>query len=708
MKTLTTRKLIRLMQFILICTLVQLRITAQSTIPDFLFLNSNEISNSDGYHDGAGWVDIDNDGDLDVIITNTTSNTKPNLMYRNERNNRFVQIKNTEYTLQDVYFGLSGPFGDIDNDGDEDIFLVSWQGTSHIIYVNDGVGNFSAATTLSKSPNAAAVLLDMDGDGALDLVELNSSAGKIYHNDGAGNFSTSENIPVVPPTASAYLVTVTFGDANNDGNLDLYCGYPWDDYNNFAENRFYLNNGAGNFIKEPDTSVIVSNAAMTFSVNWVDYDNDNDMDLYVLESGVYGEPVDYTGVMYENKGGLLFEKRFIETEPYYNSHKTSSMWGDLDNDGDQDLYISVDKNDYWEHISTLNHNLLFQNNGDGSFTEITGSALVDSSCHTSNLEDIDNDGDLDVLQVGYAFAANGVNHLYENEGNDNSWIELTCEGTSSNRSAYGTRINAIATINGERVIQTREIVPTTGHNTTYPSSLIHFGLGDAEIIDTLMIRWPLGLVDTFVNVQTNQLYRAIEDSMLEIDLTAGNYIQYEPYIPDTTLYDGDNFTFDLTGHYQFIAGDTLPEMEGDTLTYSLYDNDNPDAVNASIEGSTLQLSPGNSFGVATIKVMVSAGFVKRSDAIRVEYKEPVALRDNKSELVKVYPNPVGDMLTIEFSGSLKGKMTVEILDVSGRVARSEISDLSLTSIDVSMLEQGIYLLKISGKGYFEVQKIIKK
>ena len=100
-----------------------------STImPEFHIINSCEVSNTKGYHDGNGWVDIDNDSDLDLIITNSISNNKPNLMFRNERGELFVRIKNTDYTMQSVRYGLPGPFGDIDNDGDEDLILAEWQG----------------------------------------------------------------------------------------------------------------------------------------------------------------------------------------------------------------------------------------------------------------------------------------------------------------------------------------------------------------------------------------------------------------------------------------------------------------------------------------------------------------------------------------------------------------------------------------------------
>jgi hypothetical protein len=708
MKTTTTSKVILMMQLFLIITMIQLKSSAQSTIPDFLLLDESEVSISKGYHDGAGCVDIDNDGDQDMIITNTTSNSKPNLMYRNERNNRFVQIRNTEYTTQNVYFGLAGPFGDIDNDGDEDLLLVSWQGTSYIVYQNDGFGNFSAINTLSKKVNATAVLLDMDGDGFLDLVELNSAEGKIHLNDGQGQFTSSVDISIVAPTPTAQLMTVAFGDADNDRDLDLYYPYCWDNYNNFARNRFYLNNGMGNLIKEPDTSVIVSEAAITMSVNWVDYDNDNDMDLYVLESGVYGASVNYTGIMYENKGGLLFEKQFIEPNPYYNTHKTSSMWGDLDNDGDQDLLVSVDRNNFYDHTTPLKHSLLFQNNGDGSFTEISDCAVVDSGAHSSILEDFDNDGDLDVLNVSFGFAANGVNYLYENEGNDNSWIVLTCKGTSSSSSAYGTRINAIATINGERVIQTREIVPTSGHNSNYPSSRIHFGLGDAETVDTLLIRWPLGHVDTFVNVQANHLYRAIEGSVLEMDLTASNYISYEPYLQDTALYAGENLTFDLAGHYKFVGGDSVPVIEGDTLTYSLAGNSNADAVIASVENGVLQLIPGTAYGVSTISVLVSAGFIQRMDAIQVEYKSLLSTSNISNDPLFIYPNPVSDILNIECPGYQQGNLKAEITDAGGRLVWSGTIEEPVASINLSAVANGFYFLKVYNRDYCQVNKIVKE
>ncbi len=121
----------------------------------------------------------------------------------------------------------------------------------------------------------------------------------------------------------------------------------------------------------------------------------------------------------------------------------------------------------------------------------------------------------------------GYNNLFVNEGNDNSWIVLTCEGTTSNRSAIGTRVQAKCFVNGNHITQTREITPINGH-LSYANLRVHFGLGEADVIDTLIIRWPSGIVDTYLNVEANQFYRAIENQGLSIDFKATNYIQYDP------------------------------------------------------------------------------------------------------------------------------------------------------------------------------------
>lgn len=101
---------------------------------------------------------------------------------------------------------------------------------------------------------------------------------------------------------------------------------------------------------------------------------------------------------------------------------------------------------------------------------------------------------------------------------------LTCEETMSNRSAISTCIYAKCSVNGKHITQTREITTINGH-ITYANFRLHFGLGDAGVIDTLIIRGPSGHFDESLDVEANQFYRAIEDDALEIDFKTTNYIQ---------------------------------------------------------------------------------------------------------------------------------------------------------------------------------------
>ena len=556
-----------------------------------------------------------------------------------------------------------------------------------------------------------AALLDMNGDSFLDLVDINSAEGKIYLNDGAGNYSDFENINIVPPHTNSVISIITFGDADNDGDLDLYIGYSFSDPNTQCEkNLLYLNNGSGNFEKASGGSALVSDMTMTMGANWVDYDNDGDMDLFTLESSVYGPPVNYSDALFENKGDLSFTKHVIEAVEYRNTHQISPIWGDLDNDGDLDLLIAVEKNDFYGHTSALKHNILYQNNGDGTFTEIKAGVLVEKSSHTATMEDYDNDGDLDVLLAGFAWAPNGSNYLCENEGNENSWLGLTCQGNQSNRSAIGTRIYAIATINGEHVMQTREIMPITGHNSIMSSSRMHFGLGDAVKIDTLIVKWPLGNVDTFMNVKADQFYRAIEDSVLEIDFRATNSIRLNSQFEDTVIYEAESLSFDLASCYELIKGDTFPELADENLSFSLYKHENAEATNVSIEKNILTVTPGSVPGVSTIQLLVSAGFTERVDGFRVEFAKTSGISPALLKNFRIYPNPASNEINIAFDTPVKSEARIELMEVSGKKLKMKTipsGSSEIATINLDNLANGIFFLRISCAEYSYTEKLIK-
>ncbi|MCH8961238.1 MAG: ASPIC/UnbV domain-containing protein, partial [Bacteroidetes bacterium] len=179
-------------------------------------------------------------------------------------------------------------------------------------------------------------------------------------------------------------------------------------------------------------------------------------------------------------------------------NSTGSAWGDLDNDGDLDLFVGDDGG----------FNLLYVNNGEGTFTKITEGDLVNDAANTFgvSVEDYDADGDLDV------YAANRLNQnnvLYANDGNDHNWLRVRAVGRQSNASAIGARVSVKATLNGTEVWQMREVTSQSGYNSQ--SSLgVAFGLANATVIDSLVIHWPSGMVDTFTDLAADQFLVATE------------------------------------------------------------------------------------------------------------------------------------------------------------------------------------------------------
>jgi hypothetical protein len=206
--------------------------------------------------------------------------------------------------------------------------------------------------------------------------------------------------------------------------------------------------------------------------------------------------------LYLNDGGnyIKISEQLIATEI---DLSLGNVWGDVDNDGDQDVYVT---NGNRSGGSTQNR--LYLNNGDATFTKVTQGAAVEDNIITwgSSLGDYDDDGDLDLFVSGQQ----GRHRLYRNDSdNGNSWIRINLVGTASNRTGVGAKVFATAIINGVTVTQRREVSTQNsylGHN----SLTVHFGFGDATELETLIIQWPSGQVDEFSALSLNQTLIATE------------------------------------------------------------------------------------------------------------------------------------------------------------------------------------------------------
>ncbi|MBI4947670.1 MAG: VCBS repeat-containing protein [Bacteroidetes bacterium] len=470
---------------------------------------------------GGTWADYDKDGDLDLYVNvfqaSVNNPNGYNYLFRNDCNGNFTRITAIPGGLISEQ-GLGGPatWIDYDNDGDEDMF-ISRYGATNLLYRNNSDGTFTKITNLSfvadSGYTASHAFVDYDNDGDLDVYLANEDVSItydpilandfIYRNDGSGVYSLTAN--AVRDSVNTRLGV--WGDYDNDGFMDLFITTATRN-SAIGIARLFHNNGNGTFTHIYDIP------SSEFSASWIDYDNDGDLDIFVRQA--FGSP----NHLYRNDGNGIFTD--VPNAGGINSvvHNNGGVaWGDYDNDGDLDVFLSTV---YFDKV-------LYKNNGDGTFSSDTTTVLTHDG---GNIEsygvtwaDYDNDGDLD-LYVANAFGA-PENFLYRNNGNSSHWIDIKCKGTTSNREAIGARIYVKATISGQPHWQMREINTNLsdqfGGLAPYNQ---HFGIGDATVIDSLTIVWPAS--------HTTQIFTNVApDRFIEITEGAGvnaiaNAIQCNP------------------------------------------------------------------------------------------------------------------------------------------------------------------------------------
>ena len=350
----------------------------------------------------AAWGDYDNDDDLDILFSGRTESIYEHIscIYRN----------NGDETFTNIHAGLPGLFGsaawgDYDNDTDLDVLLTGSDGDDYFSRIcrNNGDETFTViGAELQEEYRAPSSITwgDFDNDGDLDVLVLESLdsvypqhwVSRIYRNNGDGTFSTMARLPALMGGALAC------GDYDNDGDLDILLtgdtssdsGYPWPIFGILGGEDI------------DDIGVVHGSAA------WGDYDNDGDLDILLSGQGwdfdddwYEWNAFGWISRVYRNDGDGTFTN--IEAG-LPGGFLVSVAWGDYDNDGDLDILLTPSGSSY--SIS-----LIFQNNGDDTFTRIEAGLPGGRSAAWG---DYDNDGDLDLLFTGSG-NSNG-SCIYRNNG----------------------------------------------------------------------------------------------------------------------------------------------------------------------------------------------------------------------------------------------------------------------------------------------------
>lgn len=296
----------------------------------FSQVTTGDIANAYAPSLGATWGDYDNDGDLDLFVANNIGHH--NFLYRNNGNGTFTSLQD-DPVINDLGYAHGVNFVDYDNDGFIDLFTAHYFPTSfNKLYHNNGDGTFSAvadgnAVISEASFSVAGAWADYNNDGLPDLFVANTQGenNSLYRNEGNGSFTSITTGAVV--TDAGNSVGASWGDYDNDGDLDLFVANAGNQ-NNFL----YRNDGSDNFTRIT-TGDIVNDGGHSHGSSWVDYDNDGDLDLTVTNNQ------DQNNFLYSNQGDGTFLKVTNQISQDGGASMGSS-WADYDNDGDMDLYVT--------------------------------------------------------------------------------------------------------------------------------------------------------------------------------------------------------------------------------------------------------------------------------------------------------------------------------------------------------------------------------
>ena len=497
---------------------------------------------------GVLLLDYDGDGWLDIYFTNSPSvdmaihgQKAKSALYRNNHDGTFTDVTDKAGVGYPCW-AMGGAVGDYNNDGWPDILVTCEEGM--VLYRNNGDGTFTDVTKQAHLTDprwsSGAAFGDYDGDGFVDLMvsryvefDLNhlpqfgvgatcrfrgipvqcgprgmkGLGDSLYHNNGDGTFTDVSKAAGVDDKSGYYGLGVVWSDFNDDGRPDLFVA------DDSTPNYLYRNDGNGHFT---DVSYIsgtaVSNdggemAGMGIAV--CDFNHTGRFSIHVTNFE------DQSNSLYRNDGNMTF------TEVSHTAHIGDVTvpylgWGtgcvDFDNDGWPDLFV-VNGHVYPQVDSLVagakyrERKLVFLNQRDGTFADISNSVgpavTIPQPSRGAAFGDLDNDGRIDVVVENIDGSPMILhNMILHNEGtSSNHWITIQLVGTRSNRLGLGAKVRVVAGSLSEI-----DEVRSGGSYLSQNDLRVHFGLGSADKVDRVEVRWPSGGTQVLQNLAPDRFY----------------------------------------------------------------------------------------------------------------------------------------------------------------------------------------------------------
>lgn len=637
----------------------------------FTKLTGSEVATTPGDSYGAAWGDYDGDRDLDLFVATFGGSNK---LYRNDGLGEFTEVASALGLSSGVGRSLGVSWADYDNDGDLDLFVCQERFDDNILFRNDG-NRFTNVSeilgTTDLDKSYSVAWGDYDGDGYLDLFIANFGGENRLYRNERNAFTNVA--PSVGMTEIGHSRAASWCDYDNDGDLDLYVcqGVSTQD----QPDLLYRNDG-GYFENIANASGI-TDTLYSLGADWGDYDNDGDFDLFVTTRD--GQP----NKLYRNDNGVF---RDISAQKEVDNSDGSSLsvaWVDYDNDGDLDLFVTR---------SEGFGNLLYENDN-GNFIEVAN-ALGEDTGRSIGLSwgDMNQDGFVDVF-IPNRF---GKDALYVNNGNQNKWIVIEAIGTESNVSAIGSRIEVIA----GNIKQIKQVSGGSGE-ASQNSLPVEFGLGEASVIDSIKVKWPNGIFQILTNVNVNQFLTIVENSISKIHLEIATLNAF----PGDTLQVPVNVRFPADsvfssaqieiggylGQLTFIEVVTDSSLAGDAAwTVQANENDSLNTIwAAGAEGVTGQ---GVLFRLKFAIPEVASGFVPITIESAIFDTGDLAVAGTSGG-VTVFPSLFGD---VDLNGQIQafdaalilkhlvGSVSLDIFQLANA---NVSSDTTVSALDATLILQ---------------------